>query len=123
MLADWYTAPSPGSLKRFSIWQIHQPRSSSHTHQSWGNMVISLLGHSAIVVEIHAGSRLAPVEPAEEMLDVLGILGEEVGPIPPLPRGGAAGGGLLEIVVGALELIPGPFVFLVCHDVPTLCSW
>ena len=53
-LYAWYTSPSPGSTKRFSIWQIHQPRSSSQTHQSCGNSFISEFGHCAIVSEIHA---------------------------------------------------------------------
>ena len=48
MLCAWWTEPSPGSSIRFSMRQIHQPRSSSHTHHEWGKEVIALLGHSAI---------------------------------------------------------------------------
>ena len=38
---------------RFSIRQIHQPRSSSHTHHECGNDVIARLGHSAMSGAIH----------------------------------------------------------------------
>ena len=39
---------------RFSMRQIHQPRSSSHTHHECGKAFMARFGHSAMSGEIQA---------------------------------------------------------------------
>src|ERR1700722_599123 len=75
-------------------------------------------GHGPVGPLGHGGGNPAvdlfpPVHLTEHVLDIVGVLGEEVGPIAPLPRFGTSSGRLHEVVVRSLQLFPAP---LVRHD-------
>ena len=84
------------------------------TYHSAGNSVISLFGNSAIVAVIQARISSRPVNVPVEVLEVLGVLGEQVGPRIPVTRRAALRRDVAVVLVRPLHLVSRELP----HDVP-----
>ena len=78
----------------------HAPRVGKGVHR-----LVGPLGHERgdPVVDL-----VGTVEGAEGVLEVDGVVGEQIGPVPPFPAGRAPVRRLLEVLVGPLEFVPAP---------------
>ena len=78
----------------------HAPRMGEGVHR-----LVGPLGHEGTdpVVDL-----VGPPEGAEDVFEVHGVFGEQIGPVPPLPARRRPGCRLHVVLVGPLELVPAP---------------